>query len=240
MKKYKSSKNRETLNMKTLKSKKYNYKIKILNMLIAPSILSANYSKLGQQIKSVENANYLHIDVMDGHYVDNITIGPVVIKDINTSLKKDVHLMIENPEKYINAFAKAGADIITFHVETVKDSKSVINIINKIRKLGINVGIAINVDTSPSKIFPYLTYVDQVIVMAVRAGFGGQNIIPKCLVKVKQIREKFSGDIEVDGGINNKTIKTAQKMGTNIFVSGSFIFNSKNPTKQVEILKKFL
>jgi len=207
-----------------------------MKVKIAPSILSADFSHLQKDIDKVRNADYLHIDIMDGHFVSNITIGPVVIKNLKTKLIKDVHLMIEEPEKYAKDFAEAGADIITFHAEVSKNLKKTIRLI---RKLGVKVGIAINPDKELSLIMPVLDDVDMVLLMTVFPGFGGQKFIKDVLPKIKELRKlKPELDIEVDGGINDKTIKQAVKAGANIIAAGSFIFRDKTPSKMISLLIK--
>jgi ribulose-phosphate 3-epimerase len=205
-------------------------------ILIAPSILSADFSSLQKEVDKVRNADLLHIDVMDGHFVDNITFGPVVIENIKTKLIKDVHLMIEQPEKYVNAFCDAGAGMISFHVDATKKPDAVID---QIRKQGCKVGIALNPDKPVAMIAKYLPKVDYVLIMSVYAGFGGQKFIPAVLGKVRQLRRKyrFSGDIEIDGGINDITVSEVVLAGANLIVAGSFIFKSKNPQQMVELLR---
>lgn len=207
-----------------------------MKIKIAPSILSANFSKLQEQVDLVSNADLLHIDVMDGHFVPNITIGPVVIKNIKTKLVKDVHLMIENPEKYIKPFRDAGADIITVHAETCKNLKKTLN---EIKKLGAKAGVAINPDKQISVIKDVIDDADMVLLMTVFPGFGGQKFVESVLPRIEELRKlKPKLDIEVDGGINDKTIKKAVKAGANIIVAGSFVFHSKNPRETVELLRR--
>ena len=213
---------------KTVNAKKQTIKI-------IPSILSADFSNLQKDVDKVKNADWLQIDVMDGHFVNNITFGPIVMKGIKTKLKLDVHLMIENPEKFLKQFVDAGAYSITFHIEA---SKNPLKIISTIKKLNAGAGIAINPETPASKIKKLLPYLDQVIVMTVNPGFGGQKFLSSCLSKVKEIRKSFAGDIEVDGGINEKTIALAAKAGANAFVAGSYVFKSSSPSKRVELLRK--
>ena len=207
------------------------------NIRIAPSILSADFSQLQKEVDRVKNADALHIDVMDGRFVDNITFGPVVIERLKTTLERDVHLMIERPEKYVTAFVRAGANTISFHVNATKSPGAVIA---KIRKLGCRVGLAINPDKPVAMIAPYLKKIDQVLIMSVYAGFGGQKFIPSVLDKVRQLRAKhgFKGDIEIDGGINGETVVDAVQAGCNVIVAGSFVFGAKSPSKQVEMLRK--
>jgi ribulose-phosphate 3-epimerase len=207
---------------------------------VAPSLLSADFSNLGKEIKRVEaaGADLLHVDVMDGHFVPNITIGPVVVKYMRsvTSLPLDVHLMIKNPKKYIDAFVKAGSDMITVHIETatVKEIKSM----QKHLKLkGVKFGVSLNPSTPLGKIKPVLKFVDFVLVMSVNPGFGGQAFIPSALTKIKQLRAIFDKDISVDGGINAATGKMAKEAGANILAAGSYIFGSKNTKQAIASLR---
>lgn len=196
-------------------------------MIIAPSLLAANFCELEKELKLVKEAGakYIHLDVMDGSFVPNISFGLPVIESIRkvSDLVFDVHLMIEKPEKYIDDFVKAGADIITFHIEATKHAHSVIQ---QIKKHNIKAGIAINPATSVELIKPIIDDVDMVLVMTVNPGFGGQKFIPSTLQKIKEVRTlKPNIDIEVDGGINNETAKLVLEAGANILVAGSYIFN---------------
>lgn len=210
---------------------------------IAPSILSADFSKLGKEIKKIElsNADYVHIDVMDGHFVPNITIGPLVVSGIRhlTSLTLDVHLMISNPDQYIDAFRKAGADIITVHAEAVHHLDRTVS---RIRESGAKAGISINPATHESVLEYVLDKIDMVLVMTVNPGFGGQQFIEGMTEKIRRIRRmieqrNLNVDIEVDGGINEKTISKVCKAGANVIVTGSAFFSSPDPVEFVRILK---
>ncbi|MBP3820476.1 ribulose-phosphate 3-epimerase [bacterium] len=211
-----------------------------MSIIVSPSILSADFANLERDIKKVEDsgADWLHIDVMDGHFVPNITIGVPVVKSLRriTKMPLDVHLMIENPQNYIEAFSKAGADIITFHYEAVKEP---IEIINKIRSYGIKAGISIKPKTEPENIIPYLKYTDMVLIMTVEPGFGGQTFISECAQKIKIIKQYGSKDliIQVDGGINDKTGKICTDFGANSLVAGSYIYNSENIKQAINSLK---
>ncbi|OGW92525.1 MAG: ribulose-phosphate 3-epimerase, partial [Omnitrophica bacterium RIFCSPLOWO2_12_FULL_45_13] len=195
----------------------------------APSILSADFSKLGQEIKDVEKAgaDWIHVDVMDGHFVPNITIGPIVVKSIRpvTKLPIDVHLMIKSPEKYIESFVKAGADFITFHSEIEKDPKEVIKLIRYYKK---KVGISIKPKTDLISIENVFSMVDMVLIMTVEPGFGGQGFILDCLPKIEELRKIFKKDIEVDGGVNEMTARDCLKSGANVLVAGSYVFGAKD------------
>lgn len=207
---------------------------------VAPSILSADFSCLDKEVKSVEaaGADMIHVDVMDGHFVPNITIGPVVVKYLRktTKLPLDVHLMIENPQKYIKDFIVAGSDMITMHIETVSaaEFKKQAAILKEEK---IKVGVSLNPATSLSKIKAVLSYVDFVLVMSVNPGFGGQAFIPQVLPKIKQLRSIFSGDISVDGGINEKTAQDVIRAGANIIAAGSYIFGAKNRKTAIERIR---
>ena len=207
-------------------------------IIIAPSILSADFSKLNEDIKSVERAgaDWIHVDVMDGHFVPNITIGPVVVKSIRpvTKLPLDVHLMIERPEDYIESFAKAGSDIITFHIECENDPKEVIKLIRYYKK---KVGVSIKPKTDLKSIEAILPMVDMVLVMTVEPGFGGQEFITDCLPKIKELRKIFKKDIEVDGGINEATAAEVIKKGANVIVAGTSIFGTKDYTDAIKKLR---
>jgi len=212
---------------------------------ISPSILSADFSKLGKEIQDLEkaNADLIHIDVMDGHFVPNITIGPVVIKSLKkyTSLPFDVHLMISPVHKYIKNFAQAGADIITIHPEATKNLKKTIK---KIRLYGKKVGVSLNPETSINKVIPVLELIDVVLIMSVNPGFGGQKLIKSTLEKSKKlkkeiVKKKLKVKIEMDGGINFKNAGLVRRSGVDIIVSGTTIFkeNNGNYKKNIKLLK---
>lgn len=211
-------------------------------VIVSPSILSADFANLERDINKVEKAgaDWVHVDVMDGHFVPNITIGVPVVKSLKkvTALPLDVHLMIENPDKYIEPFAIAGADILTFHYEAVREA-DIIPIINKIKSFNIKAGISIKPKTSPDVLLPYLKLVDMVLVMTVEPGFGGQKFMDDCAKKIKFIRENAPEDliVQVDGGINDKTGKICTDYGANSLVAGSYIYNSSDIQAAISLLK---
>ena len=212
---------------------------------IAPSILSADFSKLADEIKAIERAgaDLIHIDVMDGHFVNNITFGPVLIKSIRdvTELPFDVHLMINPAHNFIKDFVESGSDTISIHIEIPENIQATIDLIKSFKK---KVGLAINPDTDIKQLVPYLDSIDQIIIMSVYPGFAGQSFIENTYDKVKELKalinaKNASTKIEIDGGVNANNGPKLVQAGADVLVAGSFVFKSENPTQTIEGLKNF-
>lgn len=216
------------------------------SLKIAPSILAADYACFAAELARIEktDAEYVHIDIMDGQFVPNISFGADVVASMrkHSKLIFDCHLMVVNPERYVEAFAQAGADIMTIHVESTLHSHGALQ---KIRAAGMKAGVVINPGTPVSAVEPLLSLVDQVLIMTVNPGFGGQTFIPDCLEKVAAIAKMrdergLSFDIEVDGGVDDKTIRACYQAGANVFVAGSYLFKAVDLAAQVQTLRAAL
>ncbi len=206
---------------------------------IAPSLLAADFSRLADEIKRVEAAgcDMIHIDVMDGHFVPNLTVGPFIVQAIRkvTKLPLDAHLMIEHPEKYIESFAKAGADNITVHAEACPDNLA--EVIRLIRAMNVSCGVSLKPATGLSALENHLAEIDMVLLMTVNPGFGGQSFMREVLPKITALRKIYDKDIEVDGGINPQTSKEAIRAGANVLVAGTAIFGKTDAKKAIEDLR---
>lgn len=212
------------------------------NIIIAPSVLSSDFANLEKEIKRLEQngADWVHVDVMDGHFVPNLTIGAPVVRAIRRvcHIPLDVHLMIDNPEKYIKDFALAGSDYITFHYEAAKNN--VKDIIDLIKSYNVKVGISIKPNTKVDEIIPYLNMVDLVLIMTVEPGFGGQKFMSECALKIKELKSYLSADviIEVDGGINPDTAKICIDYGAKALVAGNYVFSHNDMKTAINLLRQ--
>lgn len=209
-----------------------------MDIKISPSMLASDYANLQAELKKCESAELIHLDVMDGHFVPNISIGAPVIKAMKSvcNVPFDVHLMISHPLQYIQDFADAGADIITFHTECDDDIDATIN---KILECGCKASLSVKPGTPIEAVYPYMDKLAMVLVMTVEPGFGGQSFMADMMPKIQKLRADFPNiDIEVDGGVNAETIKTCAKAGANVFVAGSAVFKSENPVQTISLLKE--
>ena len=213
-------------------------------IIIAPSILSADLWQLGNQVDQVRlaGADWLHVDVMDGHFVPNLSFGPATVKSLKgrAQLPLDVHLMVQHPQQFIESFAKAGADLLTIHVEAADDIKEALL---TIKKLGVRTGLSIKPDTDPQVLVPFIPLLDLVLVMTVQPGFGGQGFLPNSPNQIQAVASLISKAdhpiyIEVDGGINAQTVAIAAQAGANVFVAGNAIFAAKNPAQALAEIRQ--
>ena len=214
-----------------------------MRCIIAPSVLACDLARLGDSVRAVERAgaDWHHVDIMDGHFVANLTFGPDIVQAVrrSSSLPLNVHLMIEEPARFAETFIRAGASILTFHIEVVPDPRA---LLRKIRRLGARPGLVLKPRTPVSAIRPFLGQVDFVLVMSVEPGFTGQKFIPKCLPKISELR-RVAGpemDIEVDGGINDATVVAVARAGANVFVAGAAIYRSPSPQRAIRRIRESL
>ena len=212
--------------------------------IIAPSILAADFTRLGEEVKSVANAEWIHVDIMDGHFVPNLSFGPDITKAVDgiTDQTLDVHLMIQEPAQWVDTYAKAGADCIIFHVEAVEDEAAALALAAKIRELGVRAGFSIKPNTPIEPWLDKLSHFDLALVMSVEPGFGGQKFMPEMLDKVRKLRSAIDDQgldtlIEIDGGISADTIAQSAEAGCDAFVAGSAIFKQADRAAEVENLR---
>ncbi len=212
-------------------------------IFIAPSLLACDFGRLADEVRSVEaaGADWLHVDVMDGHFVPNLTIGPVVVEAIRrvSHIPLDVHLMMNHPEQYLKQFIDAGAHVLTVHVEApgLRSESVLLSTVESIRKFGARAGLSLQPRTSAESLKPFLPSLDLLLVMTVEPGFGGQAFMPEVMPKLRQLREWFSGDIAVDGGINAQTGRLCREAGANVFVAGTYVFRASSYQEAIQSLR---
>ena len=213
-------------------------------MIVAPSLLACDFGRLTDEVQQVEaaGADWLHVDVMDGHFVPNLTIGPVVVEAIRRAshIPLDVHLMLDHPESYIKPFADAGAAYLTVHVEAagLQGEGVLARTLATIRDAGMRAGLSLRPRTKPDALKPFLKDLDLVLAMTVEPGFGGQAFIPNVVPKIRQLREWFAGDLAVDGGINAETGRLCREAGANVFVAGTYVFRAKSYKTAIHSLRE--
>ena len=213
------------------------------HIIVAPSLLACDFSRLADEIQKVEEAgaDWLHVDVMDGHFVPNLTIGPVIVETIRRAsrIPLDVHLMLDHPEQYIVPFIEAGSRYLTIHVEAegLRSEAILRKTLRDIRRAGARAGLSVRPRTSAEAVRPFLDEVDLILVMTVEPGFGGQAFMPEMVPKVRLLREWFSGDLAVDGGINAETGRVCRETGANVLVAGTFVFRSKSYSDAIQALR---
>ena len=212
-------------------------------ILVAPSLLACDFGRLAEEIRKVEEAgaDWLHVDVMDGHFVQNLTIGPVVVEAIRRAsrIPLDVHLMLDDPERYITPFTDAGAHYLTVHVEAqgMRGEGALHRTLEAIRSAGAKTGLSLRPGTAADSLQPFLAALDLILVMTVEPGFGGQAFIPEAVPKIRRLRESYAGDLAVDGGINAQTGAVCREAGANVFVAGTYVFRSGSYREAIHSLR---
>ena len=213
-------------------------------ILVAPSLLACDFSRLAEEVEKVQDAgaDWLHVDVMDGHFVPNLTIGPVVVEAIRRAsrIPLDVHLMIDHPEQYLKAFIDAGSQYLTVHVEApgLRTESVLIKTLETIRQYGARAGISLRPRTDAESLKPFLEQLDLILVMSVEPGFGGQAFMPEMIPKVRRLREWFAGEIAVDGGINAQTGQQMRQAGANVMVAGTYVFHAASYKDAIQSLRE--
>ena len=213
-------------------------------ILVAPSLLACDFGRLADEVRAAEQggADWLHVDVMDGHFVPNLTMGPVIVEALRkvTTLPLDVHLMLEHPEQYVKPFKDSGADYLTVHVEAegLREERVLRKTLADIRGAGMKSGLSVRPRTKAETMQPYLREVDLLLVMTVEPGFGGQRFIPEAVPKITQLRQTFTGDVSVDGGVNAETGRMCREAGANVLVAGTYVFRSASYKDAIQSLRE--